>query len=431
MRRTSILMVTLFFFMSIGLVSAAENDYTITIVLITDINSTDMPRVLELAEDGQSLITTSESGSIENSLLYSIPGMFDGFSTLTQNYTGYNIVAVRDYVALSDNGSKIIISDATTNHLYCFSDDDTTAEWSYDYTSFGEYVKISGNGEKVVLLTGFEFSLTIVLLNGIDGSEIWSYLFPINGGAPTCTDISEDGSIITVGLTNGSVLRFGSSSNAILGQYNVASDSISDMVISDDGSTLIAGSYDDENVSLFDISSGDRYWSKSIPCNELRLFLDLSSTGEKAVVGYYKTGAVSATEKGVILFGQSSTAVWGDNDDFTYSPTSVALNDDGDVIVGTLEGNILLLSRVAGQIFMNHDSFSNSITNVRITNNGTTAVALSSDGYLFAYRIEPPDNFYFWSPFLQWQNIPAFAIVGGGGATLGGIMGNFIMKKRK
>lgn len=67
-----------------------------------------------------------------------------------------------------------------------------------------------------------------------------------------------------------------------------------------------------------------------------------------AVVGYNKTGGVSATENGIILFGQGANAIWATSASFEYIPTGVALNDDGDVFIGTLEGRVILLSRTNG-----------------------------------------------------------------------------------
>jgi WD40 repeat protein len=400
-----------------------NNEFGIAIVLAEDTNSSNNALSLQISEDGNSVSATANNIP-DTTILYEIPQTFTGINTLNQKVTT-QMVTFFEGVDMSSDGKKLVIIDSATHMLRCYSDSSQTPLWDYDFYWGARYVRISGDGETVAFEAQFHDldSSRLIILNGTSGNELWSRQFT-GTSYISSLDLSDDGTMVAVGFSEGEVKCFNVNLNANIMFTTVATDIVDRIVLSADGDTIVTGCTSDGNISLYTLTNGDRYWSKQIEADEIEI--DLTSTGEKVAICALSTGVTSSPSKKVILYGQGAQSpIW--EIDLVSEPFTISLSDAGDTIVGTKDGRVMMFDAINGDLIMNHTTFSNFIKQVRITNDGLAAASLGLDGKLYAYRFIVPENRNFLTPFTDIQNIPSFAIIGVAGLVFGGL----IFRKRK
>jgi len=190
-------------------------------------------------------------------------------------------------VDMANDGSVFCVS--TYNAIYVFNEDGSRRD---SITQYGQTpAKISADG-KYLVKGDFYTRVYLYRWNGSNYDQVWQY--PTGHPWVTSVAISDDGSTIMAGTyqyspsNSGKVLLFDSSSATPLWQYTQYGDYVPSCALSEDGSRAVAGSWGQYNATFGDVLTVfDRNSSTPI----FQLLDDIDEPGSIFSVGISKDGS--------------------------------------------------------------------------------------------------------------------------------------------
>ena len=375
---------------------ADSNNYSINIVMIEDTNIADINSDLDLSEDGQFAIVSSRYGvGGDWAILYEIPEAFSGETEIKWNITQPDMEIPS--ISLTDDGTRAIMAtypqpggDEPYYYVYGYSNSATTELWTIPGHSLSN-AKITGNGEYVIFETYNSGISNLVFWELATETTKWNYSIPAGYYVPYL-DINTDGSVIAAVLSKETLVCFGKDSVVPLWNKTLytgaESNYFSGITVSDDGST-IATSFSisgvGEEILMYDSESGEELWTS--PFEVSARCYALSATGD-LLAG--SRPLWSSTDNKIAFFNRSSNeAAW----EIDMGSTTVFCCDvsaDGKLgVLGCDGGRIIIVDCEAGTVLVDQDTKS-TIGRVEISGDGSFALAYSSNGFLYGYKITSP-----------------------------------------
>ena len=375
--------ILLFFILSLNYaaVKAETDEYVppeVSIVMMTDISETPV-NTIKMSGDGKYIV----ADTFDSVMLYAVPDSFDGETELIWNLTGHEN-AWRQQI--SNDGTKVTFYDNDENKYYCYSNVGTDDTWAFDIgTDTFSTAIMSPDGSTIFLLLwdSLNFEYDFVGLNGTTGTEIWrtedTYF-------SSQLSFNNNGSTIAVGLINGTMRCFNGYTGDFLWEGQCGATSVKSVAMSNDGSTIVSSSYDsspdNDNISVWDVSTGDLLWTSIIEAADRGL--SISGTGDKIIVGSYTVGA---TDKKVRCYERDAkNLLWEASTTVQTRITDTSVN--GKITAaGIYDGIVLIVDADAGETIMQHNTYSPQISYVTVSIDGTTVAATTDDGMLIVYKI--------------------------------------------
>ncbi|MHA1987296.1 MAG: WD40 repeat domain-containing protein [Promethearchaeota archaeon] len=194
----------------------------INLRLVKDFNSF---RNIDFSRDGEFFVVTNS----KTLYLYSTSTFLPIWTFTSEEYFSK--------VKISADGSYIVASDG--NYLYTFTKFNNISLWRSPIDGFSHRLALSANGEYIVLgefiVTG-KYPKTLYFFNRESPIPIWSRTF---GRYITSVAISDDGSIIAAGNSEGLIYLFDSKSSIPIFTYD-APWGIESLTISSNGKSIAA-----------------------------------------------------------------------------------------------------------------------------------------------------------------------------------------------
>nr|MDO8135048.1 WD40 repeat domain-containing protein [Candidatus Njordarchaeum guaymaensis] len=194
-------------------------------------------------------------------------------------------------------------------------------------------------------------------------APLWTYT---TGGYVRAVAVSEDGSTIVAGSYDNKIYVFGRQSNATMWTYKTSSD-IYNVAVSANGSTIVAGAAGPDNtIRVFGKQSNTTIWT----------YRTGSIVWSVAVSADGNTIAAGSADRMIRVFSrQDNATIWAYYADPMFS---VAVSADGNTIVGGDDDRIYVFGRKDNTTMWTYKSGYN-LFDVAVSANGNTVVAGCKD----------------------------------------------------
>lgn len=189
------------------------------------IKASDFPRAVDFSRDGNFFVVTDS----KTLYLYSTSTFLPIWTFTSEELFGK--------AEISADGSYIVASDG--NYLYAFSKNNNIPLWRFPIDGSIHRLALSANGKYIVLgeyIVLGKYPKTLYLFNRESPIPVWSRDF---GKYITSVAISDDGSIIAAGNSEGLIYLFSSSSSIPIFTYNTPWG-IESLSISSNGKSIAA-----------------------------------------------------------------------------------------------------------------------------------------------------------------------------------------------
>ncbi len=196
--------------------------------------------------------------------------------------------------------------------------------------------------------------------------------------------MDQNGSIIAVGLDNGSVSCYdGLTGEQMWQKQGAAASNINVLAMSEYGNILVSYSRVDFNLTVWDTTNGDVLWTAvmELPYNGI----DINQDGTKILLPSW---SIDHTSNKIRLYSNDSTAILWETEINAETYSAKISNDGKFVVLGDLSGVVSVLDGNNGSILLEHNTFADNIKEVEISNDGTKFAIRTNEGTITIYDID-------------------------------------------